>query len=232
MVAASCGGADPRSSRRWKASGKGSHRSRPTAGRDSSRSPDLGHRPHDPPPRLAPRASKRRVQLVVVDDGSATTSWRRSRRASPMRSWGSRHKCTGLHGVSGSRATLDRRCHDRGGDGSVAGGRSPQPEASDKTLGPLMVTRPRRHRRGRRGAQGGSRSFEKRQDLRRLRRERGGRETGAHRRSHAANHPPPRWDERCPRYRIATTELFCPSWWRCRLSGRGVHPVSLFENPQ
>jgi acyl-CoA reductase-like NAD-dependent aldehyde dehydrogenase len=52
----------------------------------------------------------------------------------------SSHKCTGLHGVSGSRATLDRLVPliaaemDRW---QVADPRSP--DATDKTLGPLMV---------------------------------------------------------------------------------------------
>src|SRR5439155_337018 len=52
----------------------------------------------------------------------------------------SSHKCTGLHGVSASRATLDRLVPmiaaemDRW---QVADPRSP--DATDKTLGPLMV---------------------------------------------------------------------------------------------
>ena len=51
----------------------------------------------------------------------------------------SSHKCTGLHGVSGSRATLDRLLPLIGAEMDRWNAADPRGDAPDKTLGPLMV---------------------------------------------------------------------------------------------
>jgi acyl-CoA reductase-like NAD-dependent aldehyde dehydrogenase len=51
----------------------------------------------------------------------------------------SSHKCTGLHGVSASRATLDRLVPLIGAEMDRWSASDPRGDAPDKTLGPLMV---------------------------------------------------------------------------------------------
>jgi acyl-CoA reductase-like NAD-dependent aldehyde dehydrogenase len=51
----------------------------------------------------------------------------------------SSHKCTGLHGVTGSRATLDRLVPMIASEMDKWQAADPRGEAADKTLGPLMV---------------------------------------------------------------------------------------------
>jgi len=148
----------------------------------------------------------------------------------------SSHKCTGLHGVSASRATLDRLVPmiaaemDRW---QVADPRSP--EATDKTLGPLMVHKAQTAL---------DLVAEARKAGLKVVRE-GGRAGGEYGANAEAVKPAlidgvtPQttlrhdWDGKGVReYRIATTELFMPILVAMPLSGfEDFIRFSLFENP-